>query len=44
MCVLPANAKDEKKIAWEIIRGGGHLVNLCESNILEAQVIFLIVN
>ena len=23
MCVLPANAKDEKKIAWESIRGEG---------------------
>ena len=25
MCVLPANAKDEKKIAWESIRGGGEI-------------------
>ena len=44
MKILPAKAKDEKTFTGRYSRGlwnqnGEHLVNLCESNILETQVI-----
>ena len=38
--VLSAKSKQEKKIAQGMVQYGKHLVNLCESNILETQVIF----
>ena len=45
MQVLPAKAKDKEKYVVRYSRGlrnqnGQQLVNLCESNILETQVIF----
>ena len=45
MQVLPAKAKDKKKIAQEDIlevrnQNGEYLVNLCHSNIPETQVIY----